>query len=160
MQLLTTNVFSLRGIQWGTLCLHCSEHRNATETEGNAHFHSKGQSVKTETNRHKLNKRNWFNLFMLSDLFMQAFGWCFLVKFYFSIFPLHPDPTASFFFSCTESVRCSMTFLIIYTCFCASTERGLFNSWETGLQTALYLHLLLNHYPMLQVSALCLLLSL
>lgn len=35
-----------------------------------------------------------------------------------------------------------------------STEWGLLNSWETGLQTALYLHLVPNHNSMLQVGVL------
>lgn len=42
--------------------------------------------------------------------------------------------------------------LVIY--FFVSTEWGLLNSWETGLQTALYLHLVPNHNSMLQVGVL------
>lgn len=42
-------------------------------------------------------------------------------------------------------------YLFIYF---ASTEWGLLNSWETGLQTALYLHLVPNHNSMLQVGVL------
>lgn len=40
-------VSSFRGFQWGTFCLHCSEHRNVAETEGNSHFYSKGAYLHT-----------------------------------------------------------------------------------------------------------------
>lgn len=101
--------FSLRGVQWGALCLHRSEHRNAAETEGNADFHSKGRSVTTETQ--SLIKQNKSISFIHSCYQIyscdqshfatrvvyrcfrgQALSWCFLVKFYYSICP--PSPRA------------------------------------------------------------------
>lgn len=107
-----TPVSSFRGFQWGTFCLHGSEHRNVAETEGNPHFYSKGEYLHTHT----------YTPFLLDDL-------------------------------CTMSLR-QIFYLLYHHHIFVFTEWGLLHSWETGLQTALYLQLVPNHYSLLQVSVL------
>lgn len=109
-------VLSFRGFQRGAFCLHCSEHRNVAETEGNPHFYSKGANLHTHTYPPFL--LDALCTMSLRQIFVSPRGRTNQISFHIFVF----------------------------------TEWGLLHSWETGLQTALYLHLLPNHYSLLQVG--------
>lgn len=122
--------FSPRGVQWGALCLHCSEHCDAAETEGNAHVHSKGQSVKTQTNALMHETEHVLLFFFLLSGSIWVFSFLFpLVKFT----PPSARSHCIFFAAQNQSGAAWLYWLSGFVCLCASTERGLFNSWETGL---------------------------
>lgn len=86
--------FSLRGVKWGALCLHCSEHRNVTETEGDTHLHSKGQSVETGK---KMKQNKLIFLFLHRFVLVNSQWWVSLWSFILVIFPFQPDSTDFFF---------------------------------------------------------------